>query len=159
MAGPVTFRAGGEQYVAVLAGYGGSMGMATQTSWMRRPPANGVLLAFKIGGKGTLAKLPPLETQPVVSSAERFTPAQLAEGEARYFEFCSICHTGPVNPDLTRSPVATNDEAWRAVVFDGAFADRGMIGFKPWMTAEQTEAIRGYVLAQAKAANAGAGTP
>jgi PQQ-dependent dehydrogenase (methanol/ethanol family) len=159
MAGPVTFRAGGEQYVAVLAGYGGSMGMATQTSWMRRPPANGVLLAFKIGGKGTLAKLPPLETRPIVSSAERFTPAQLAEGEARYFEFCSICHTGPVNPDLTRSPVATNDEAWRAVVFDGAFADRGMIGFKPWMTAEQTEAIRGYVLAQAKAAKAGAGTP
>src|SRR4029079_16752364 len=31
VAGPVTFRAGGEQYVAVLAGYGGSMGMATQT--------------------------------------------------------------------------------------------------------------------------------
>jgi PQQ-dependent dehydrogenase (methanol/ethanol family) len=154
MAGPVTFRAGGEQYVAVLAGYGGSMGMATQTTWMRRPPANGVLLAFKIGGKGTLAKLPPLETRPIVASSERFTPAQLAEGEAKYFEFCSICHTGPVNPDLTRSPVAANGEAWRAVVFEGALADRGMIGFKPWLSATQVESIRGYVLAQARAASA-----
>src|SRR5690606_32263527 len=60
LAGPVTFRAGGEQYVAVLAGYGGSMGMASDTPWMRRPPANGVMLAFRIGGTASLAPLPPL---------------------------------------------------------------------------------------------------
>ena len=56
MAGPVTYRAGGEQYVAVLAGYGGSMGMATTSEWMRRPPPNGVLLAFKISP----SRRPPL---------------------------------------------------------------------------------------------------
>jgi quinohemoprotein ethanol dehydrogenase len=150
MAGPVTFRAGGEQYVAVLAGYGGSMGMATQTDWMRRPPPNGVLLAFKIGGRGKLAKLPPVEQRPYVASDERFTPAQLAEGEAQYFAFCTICHGGPVNPDLFRSPLATSGDAWRQVVFDGSLADRGMISFKPWLTAEQVEAIRAYVLAEAK---------
>jgi quinohemoprotein ethanol dehydrogenase len=149
MAGPVTFRAGGEQYVAVLAGYGGSMGMATASEWMRRPPPNGVLLAFKIGGKGTLTKLPPIAPRPFVTSDERFTPAQLAEGEAQYFAFCTICHNGPVNPDLLRSPVAANAEAWRSVVFDGGLADRGMISFKPWLTAEQIEAVRAYVLTQA----------
>jgi len=149
IAGPVTFRAGGEQYVAVLAGYGGSMGMATQSDWMRRPPPNGVLLAFKIGGTGKLAKLPPLEPRPYATSAERFTPAQLAEGEAQYFGFCTICHNGPVNPDLTRSPLATSGAAWRQVVIDGSLADVGMIGFKPWLTAAQAEAIRGYVLAEA----------
>jgi PQQ-dependent dehydrogenase (methanol/ethanol family) len=149
MAGPVTFRAGGDQYVAVLAGYGGSMGMATATEWMRRPPPNGVLLAFKIGGAGRLAKLPPLEPRPFVTSDERFTPRQLAEGEAQYFAFCTICHNGPVNPDLLRSSVAANPEAWRSVVFDGALADRGMIGFKPWLDARQVEAVRAYVLTQA----------
>ena len=149
MAGPVTYRVNGEQYVAVLAGYGGSMGMATQSDWMRRPPPNGVLLAFKIGGTGTLAKLPPHEPRPYVASSERFTPAQLAEGEAQYFAFCTICHNGPVNPDLLRSPVATNAQAWRSVVLDGALADNGMIGFEPWLTAAQVEAIRGYVLAEA----------
>ncbi len=149
MAGPVTFRAGGEQYVAVLAGYGGSMGMATASEWMRRPPRNGVLLAFKIGGTGKLAPLPPLEPRPFVTSDERFAPAQISEGEAQYFAFCTICHNGPVNPDLTRSPVAANEEAWRAVVMDGILADRGMISFKPWIDAAQAEAIRGYVLAEA----------
>jgi PQQ-dependent dehydrogenase (methanol/ethanol family) len=150
MAGPVSFRAGGEQYVAVLAGYGGSMGMATASDWMRRPPPNGVLLAFKIGGTGKLAPLLPLEQPPFVTSGERFTQAQIAEGEAQYFAFCTICHTGPVNPNLMRSPVATNKDAWRAVVMDGILADRGMIRFKPWIDADQAEAIRGYVLAQAK---------
>jgi quinohemoprotein ethanol dehydrogenase len=49
-----------------------------------------VLLAFKIGGKGTLAKLPPVEPRPFVTSDERFTPAQIAEGETQYFAFCTI---------------------------------------------------------------------
>jgi len=157
MAGPVTYRVNGEQYVAVLAGYGGSMGVATQTDWMRRPPPNGVLLAFKIGGTAQLAKLPPLEQRPYATSSEKFGTAQISEGEAQYLAFCSICHTGPVNPDLFRSPVPADANTWRSVVIDGILADRGMISFKPWITPEQAEAIRGYVLTEAgrraKAAN------
>ncbi len=149
MAGPISFRAGGEQYVAVLAGYGGSMGMATQTDWARRPPPNGVLLAFKIGGTGKLAKLPLPEPRPYATSNERFTPDQVAEGAGQYFAFCTICHGGPVNPDLMRSQIATDAKAWRAVVMDGVLADNGMISFKPWMTAKQAEAIRAYVLGEA----------
>ena len=149
MAGPVTFRAGGAQYVAVLAGYGGSMGMATQTEWMPRPPPNGMLLAFKIGGKGQLARLPALEPRPYVTSRERFSSEQVATGEDQYLGFCSICHTGPVNPDLFRSPAAADADAWRSVVLDGALADRGMISFKPWLSAEQVEAVRAYVLTEA----------
>jgi quinohemoprotein ethanol dehydrogenase len=149
VAGPVTFRAGGEQYVAVLAGYGGSMGMATNTPWMRRPPANGVLLAFKIGGTGKLAKLPPLAPAPYVSSTEKFSDTQVAEGMGQYFAFCTICHGGPVNPDLMRSQVASDAGAWRAVVIDGALADNGMISFKRWMTAGQAESVRAYVLSEA----------
>ena len=149
MAGPISFRANGEQYVAVLAGYGGSMGMATPSDWMRRPPANGVLLAFKIGGTGQLAKLPPLQRAAYVASEESFTPAQLAEGADRFVTFCTICHNGPVNPDLMRSQVAASADAWRAVVIDGALAGNGMISFAKWVTPEQSESIRGYVLSEA----------
>jgi mono/diheme cytochrome c family protein len=149
LAGPVTFRAGGEQYVAVMAGYGGSMGMATQTDWMRRPPPHGMLLAFKIGGKAKLASLPPLTPRPYVTSSETFTPAQVAEGEAQFMAFCTICHNGPTNPDLMRSPVPANAEAWRSVVSEGALAQNGMISFKPWLTTEQIETVRAYVLTEA----------
>ena len=149
VAPPISFRANGEQYIAVVAGYGGSMGVATQSDFMRRPPLNGVLLAFKIGGKGQMPKVPPAEQRPLVSSTEKFTPAQLAEGGKQFVAYCTICHTGPVNPDLFRSAVATDKDAWKGVVIDGALQDNGMISFKPWINAEQAEAIRAFVLTTA----------
>ena len=149
MAGPISFRAGGVQYVAVLAGYGGSMGMASQTDWMRRPPPNGMLLVFRIGGTGQLAPLPPVEPRPYAASDEAFTPEQIATGQGQYLAFCTICHNGPVNPDLMKSPVATDAAAWNAVVMEGILAQRGMIAFAPWIDAEQSEAIRAYVLTEA----------
>jgi quinohemoprotein ethanol dehydrogenase len=149
MAGPISFRAGGVQYVAVLAGYGGSMGMASQTDWMRRPPPNGMLLVFRIGGTAELAPLPPVEPRPYATSDEAFSPEQIAMGQGQYLAFCTICHNGPVNPDLMKSPVATDAAAWNAVVMDGILAQRGMIAFAPWIDAQQSEAIRAYVLTEA----------
>ena len=149
MAGPITYRVDGVQYVAVLAGYGGSMGMATQTDWMRRPPPNGMLLVFRIGGTGTLEPLPPLAPRPYVTTTETFTPEQVAMGQGAYLGFCTICHNGPVNPDLMKSQVATDRQAWEAVVSEGILAQRGMISFSPWLTAEEIEAVRAYVLTEA----------
>ena len=149
MAGPISYRANGEQYVAVLAGYGGSMGMASQTDWMRRPPPNGMLLVFRIGGTAQLEPLPEVKPAPYVSTDEQFSPAQVAAGQAQYLGFCTICHNGPVNPNLMRSPVAKDKAAWNAVVMDGILAQRGMVSFAPWIDAEQSEAIRAYVLSEA----------
>lgn len=150
MAGPITYRVNGVQYIAVIGGYGGSMGMATEAGWMRRPVPNGVMLAFKLGGKAKLSSLHPPSTPPLVTSKESFSPAQLAEGEHWYVTFCSICHTGPVNPDLKRSGVATDADAWKSVVYEGALKDNGMIGFAPYLTPQQVESVRGYVIEQAR---------
>ncbi|MGZ3269237.1 MAG: c-type cytochrome, partial [Croceibacterium sp.] len=86
---------------------------------------------------------------PYVKSDDKFTEAQLAEGGNQFVAFCSICHGGPVNPNLFRSQVAANRQAWQAVVHDGALANDGMISFAPWLSAEQVEDIRGYVLGEA----------
>ncbi|MFC3101766.1 PQQ-dependent dehydrogenase, methanol/ethanol family [Altererythrobacter lauratis] len=158
MAGPITYRVDGVQYVAVMAGYGGSMGMASQTDWMRRPPPNGMLLVFRLNGTGKLEPLPPQAPRPYVTSDESFTPQQIAAGQAGYFGFCTICHNGPVNPDLMKSPVAADKAAWSAVVKDGILAQRGMISFSPWLDDGQIEAVRAYVLTEAarRAAEEGA---
>jgi quinohemoprotein ethanol dehydrogenase len=59
-----------------------------------------------------------------------------------------------------RSSMATNAEAWRAVVMDGALADNGMISFAPYLTTQQAESVRAYVLEEArKAARKEADTP
>jgi mono/diheme cytochrome c family protein len=116
---------------------------------MRRPPPNGRVLVFKLGGSAKLPALPAASPRPYVHSTEKFTAAQVAEGEAQYLAFCSICHTGPVNPDLFRSPVAGSKAAWNAVVIGGALKDRGMISFAPWISPAQAEAVRAYVISEA----------
>jgi PQQ-dependent dehydrogenase (methanol/ethanol family) len=146
MAGPITYRVNGVQYVAVLAGYGGSMGMARPAPWMQTPPPPGVLLVFKVGGTATLPAVPKVAPPPFAKSNEVFTPSQLADGQKWYGTYCTICHGGPVNPALSRSQIATDAKAWNSVVIGGKLSDYGMISFKPYLTPEQAEAVRGYVL-------------
>ena len=109
-----------------------------------------MLLVFRIGGTGQLPELPPYVPPPYVSTDETFPAAQLAEGQTQYLAFCTICHGGPVNPNLLRSPVATNAEAWKAVVAGGTLAQRGMISFSPWLSDAEIEAIRAYVVTEAE---------
>jgi quinohemoprotein ethanol dehydrogenase len=125
------------------------MGMASQSDQMRRPPPNGMLLVFRIGGTAKLTPLPAWTPAPYISSAETFSAAQVAEGQAQYLAFCTICHNGPVNPNLMRSAVAADANAWKAVVAGGALSQRGMISFSPWLNNTQIEAVRAYVLTEA----------
>ncbi len=149
VAGGISYAVDGVQYVAIMAGYGGSMGMASQSDWMRRPPPNGRLFVFKLDGEGIYEPLAPHTPPPYVATDETFDAATIALGQANYFAFCTICHNGPVNPNLLRSAYATDAAAWQTVVIDGALADNGMVSFAPWITPEEAEAIRAYVLTEA----------
>ena len=150
MAGPITYRVDGVQYVAVLAGYGGSMGMAVNAPWMPTPPPNGMLLVFKLGGDAEMPVQQAVEKPPFITSDETFTPEQLAEGQKQLFTYCNICHEGPTNPDLYRTAIATDAEAWQSVVIGGALSDNGMASFADYLTPEQAEAIRGYLITEAR---------
>ncbi|MFB0613127.1 PQQ-dependent dehydrogenase, methanol/ethanol family [Aurantiacibacter poecillastricola] len=149
VAGGISYAVEGTQYVAIVAGYGGSMGMASQSDWMRRPPPNGMLFVFKLDGDAGYTPLPPHVPPPYVSTGETFSAETIATGQQAYLGFCTICHNGPVNPNLMRSVYATDADAWNAVVMDGLLSDNGMISFAPWIDAEQSEAIRAYVLSEA----------
>jgi quinohemoprotein ethanol dehydrogenase len=149
LAGPITYRVKGVQYVAVLAGYGGSMGVATSTPFLRYPQLPGRLLVFRIDGT---AKIAPEQQAPLAAPVEvtdSFTDAQRAEGGKWFATYCTICHGGPVNPDLMRSQVPQSKEAWRSVVIDGALAGNGMASFRQQLTPDQAETIRAYIADQA----------
>jgi len=151
LAGPATYRVNGEQYVVVMAGYGGSMGMATDTPFMREKMPQGMILAFKLGGTAKLPPHEPIPLDPPTPSDETFTPAQVATGAKYFVTYCTICHGGPVNPDLRRSPLLRDKETFRAVVMDGALAQNGMASFKAYMSAADAEGIRAYLNGEAKA--------
>jgi len=158
IASPMTYSVGGRQYVAVLAGYGGSAAVLSDimnVGWKYAGPRR--LLTFAVDGKALLppSEPPTLKVSVQDNPAEVLDPNQIAMGKAMYMA-CAACHgrnlvgAGGPAPDLRESAVPLNPEAFWSVVHDGAQIERGMPGFgmfgKP-----QIEALRQYVRARARA--------
>src|SRR5580700_11432070 len=76
MAGPIAYEVNGEQYIAVLAGWGGVFPLATGEVALKAGPIRNVsrMLAFKLGGT---AALPPL---PEIAKPELHPPPATASG-------------------------------------------------------------------------------
>jgi quinohemoprotein ethanol dehydrogenase len=155
IAAPIAYAVAGEQYIAVMAGYGGSAGISSPFSANTAKAPNGRLLVFKLGGA---AKLPPtprfrLPANPPTTN----WPAEVEDrGEVLYAANCSLCH-GPstysagVLPDLRRSLALADESMWNAIVLKGALEARGMINFSLWIKPDEADAIRAFVAKQARA--------
>jgi len=156
IAAPVTYSIKGEQYVAVLAGWGGIWALAPGILSEVAGPVRNVsrLLVFKLGATRQLppeqqVPLRPLDP-PVVSS----TPEQIAEGAQQYEHFCGVCHGdaaygSTLLTDLRRSALLADSKAWASVVHEGTLRSRGMVSFASVLSPEQVEAIRHYVIRRA----------
>ena len=156
VAAPVSYEIAGEQYVAVMAGWGGGMAMTGGVRMGALGP-NRVLI-FKLDGKRTLSPKTveaPLDRRLPDESA---TPAQIALGADKYFVYCSICHgvgavSGGIVPDLRHSGFL-GSKAWDEIVLHGALSSAGMTGFDDVLDAPTSAAIGAYVVAQAHVENA-----
>jgi quinohemoprotein ethanol dehydrogenase len=157
MAGPISYRIGDTQYVAVMAGYGGAFALAAGFAHEKvNTPPNGRLLVFKLGGTASLPPAEVIPLPPVVTTRDRFSPTQIAEGGAIYESHCGVCHgagarSGGLVPDLRRAASLADRAVWKAVVHEGALAENGMIAFNRWFSPAELEAVRGYVAVQADA--------
>jgi quinohemoprotein ethanol dehydrogenase len=155
VAAPATYTVGEEQYVAVLAGWGGTYAISGgDASRLGGPAINrSRVLAFKLGGTAALPEPPAVAA--LAKPPALVGDAQLArQGQVAFHTFCSTCHGdsavgGGVLPDLRWSPLNRSERAWREVVIDGARKDRGMVSFAPVMSAADSESIRAYVIRRA----------
>jgi quinohemoprotein ethanol dehydrogenase len=164
IAAPSTFEVGGEQYIAVLSGWGGSYalsgGKAAALSGNLRNVSR--LLVFKLGGT---ASLPPLEPRPFVINPppEPTDTASITRGEPLFIQYCSACHGehavgGGVVPDLRGSNFLGMDFFYN-IVLDGALKDAGMASFKSALSRDDVTAIRNFVIHRANQDNNAAATP
>ncbi|MFC0203431.1 PQQ-dependent dehydrogenase, methanol/ethanol family [Novosphingobium soli] len=156
IAGPISYRLDGVQYVGVVAGYGGGFGLGESAEKPKARP-NGRVLVFKLGGTDKLPAFDPGEAPPLTITNESFTTAQINAGRLLYTQQCYRCHGSGaasvgVLPDLRRSGALANRDAWRAVLVDGALEPRGMISFRKWLSEQQIEDIRAYVSHRARLA-------
>jgi PQQ-dependent dehydrogenase (methanol/ethanol family) len=156
IAAPITYSIKGEQYVAVLAGWGGIWALAPGVLSQVAGPIRNVsrLLVFKLNGTARLPPEQPVPLRPLDPPAASGTPQQIAEGAQQYGRFCGVCHGdaaygGGLLPDLRRSALLAESAAWSSVVHEGALRSRGMISFAPVLTTEQVDAIRHYVIKRA----------
>ena len=156
IAAPMTYAIDGEQYVAILAGWGGVWDVAPGilSSVSGRPRNISRLLVFKLGAAGQLPPAPPLNERVLDPPAFTGTAAQVARGGELYGRYCSVCHgdaavAGALNPDLRHSGTISSPDAIRAIVVDGALRHNGMVSFASAVRAADAEAIRQYLIKRA----------
>ena len=158
MAAPMTYSVRGEQYVAVMAGYGGG------TLFMPFPPGSaarkygnaGRIVAFKLAG----GELPATQAvpKPPLRPEEPFpkpptregTPVTVAAGEVLYNRFCARCHVFGVGllPDLRRLSAPTH-QLFYEIVLRGAYRAKGMGRWDDVLSQTDAAAIHSYLVEQA----------
>ncbi len=157
VAPPITYSVDGEQYVAVLAGWGGAYAITADGHLIdSQGPVRNVsrLLVFKLGAGGELPAELELASLPLDPPPSRASEEVIAAGATKYARYCAVCHApgavgSTVLPDLRRSGTLGNAQSWAAVVHDGILKDNGMVSFADSMSREEIEAIRAYVIHRA----------
>jgi quinohemoprotein ethanol dehydrogenase len=158
VAAPVTYSVNGEQYIAVVVGWGGVFPLATGEVALKSGRVQNIsrVLAFKQGGKVNLPPLPDLpqpQLKPPRSTASSVT---VQKGEGLYQRYCSACHgdvavSGGVLPDLRYSATLGTSQ-WSDVILGGLLQPSGMVSFSKELSKQDVEAIRAYVIFRANQA-------
>lgn len=154
VAAPVSYRVAGEQYVAVVAKWGGGYPLAVG---IEPPPGlkNGRLLVFKLNGQ---ASLPTPEVTVQVMNEPRVMPITdekaVNEGKQLYTVFCAGCHgsdviSGGNVPDLRYRASQFDFLGFQQIVLEGALADRGMVSFSDVLDETKAQKVYSYILQQA----------
>jgi alcohol dehydrogenase (cytochrome c)/quinohemoprotein ethanol dehydrogenase len=138
--GPVSYSIDGVQYIAAIS--------SASTGFMAATGTNH-LLVYKLGGKVSLPPAPPQVAQ-VLNPPENFgDDAQRKHGQETYERSCTGCHEGgrmfTGYPDLNYTTALNNPPLFKAIVYDGALRENGMMPFNKSLSAEDVEAIRSYL--------------
>jgi quinohemoprotein ethanol dehydrogenase len=156
IASPVTYELDGVQYVSIMAGWGGAFPL-TGGDGKGSSPAVGRLLTFVLNGKQQLSDV--IAQKPTVTPiGVTASPETVEAGATLFAQWCAVCHGlgaagGGATADLRYSHPSIFDK-YRDIVLDGKYQGMGMPSLKRWLTAEQVDAIRAYVLTR-RAALAG----
>jgi quinohemoprotein ethanol dehydrogenase len=148
MGGPVSYRVGGQQYIAISAGWGGSYGLSLGI--ISKSPGvhpDSRVLVYKIGGTATLHPPKPEVTGPSILPWKG-DETSLASGKLNFAIHCSVCHGidaigGSGVPDLRYMSLDTFERIPEIV--GGALAPAGMPDFSRKLSSVQVEEIRQYI--------------
>jgi len=152
MAAPTTYTIDGEQYVSVMAGYGGAETYAYLPDGVVFQYENkGRILTFKIGGGET--PLPP-KKKPIATPAPPVTAIKtelLQKGATLYEFYCITCHGNfgdnhlSQHPDLSKLTEAKHIK-FNDILLKGILSENGMANFSNSLNEEDVEAIHQFLI-------------
>lgn len=153
IAPPISYEIDGEQYVTVVAGWGGAFALTAAAAEGYNLKPRGRILTYKLGGEQTL---PPVDDvaqllpePPMVEASDE----ELAHGKFMYHKYCGVCHgpgvrSGGVLPDL-RYLAPGKHIVFEDIVLGGILKERGMVSFEGSLTKEDSRAVHQYIISQA----------
>jgi len=151
MAAPISYAIGGEQYVAIMAGLGGSANWTfPKDSAAYRYGNAGRIVAFKLRG-GRVPLPPKLSHDELVPEppSVKSTPALIERGKTLFEEArCNWCHAnaGPgIVPDLFAMPPEMHS-LFKKIVLGGLLEQNGMASFADMLSEADVEAIQAYIV-------------
>jgi quinohemoprotein ethanol dehydrogenase len=158
MAQPITYSAGGKQFVTVIAGSRnvGATGLKTEWNYYTQKWR---VLTFALDGTATLPpedkREPPLMDDPQFA----IDPAKVAIGKTVFAQRCANCHGGAVvsggaAPDLRRAAGPLSLESLVEILKNGALRNRGMPRFEE-LTTPEIEGLQHYIRQRARDGLAG----
>jgi quinohemoprotein ethanol dehydrogenase len=151
MAAPMSYTVDGEQYIAVMAGFGGGGGVAFQPDTAAYQRGNeGRIIVLKLDG-GAVPKPALIADTPFPEPPARFgSAAEIDRGELLYTRYCSRCHLfgRGLLPDLRRMAPATHAQ-FASIVLGGAYRGKGMAGWSDVLSPADTRAVHAFIVAQA----------
>jgi quinohemoprotein ethanol dehydrogenase len=151
IAGPITYRVGGVQYVAVNDGWGGGLAHVQASSFRDLHVAPARLLVFRLGGKARLPPMKPEEAPPPMPPFVRAGEDEIKRGGQLYAANCALCHgqmaRGGIK-DLRHMSPDTHQQ-FLDIVLGGARKAAGMASFADVLTKPEAEAIHSYLNARA----------
>ena len=156
VAAPVSYSVNGEQFVAVVVGWGGIFPLATGEIALKSGRVQNIsrVLVFKLDGKADLPSLPQSPLPRLKPPQPTASAAMVQKGQGLYQHFCSTCHGdvavgGGVLPDLRYSATLGHSSEWSEVILGGSLQSFGMVSFSKELSKEDAEAIRAYVVLRA----------
>lgn len=157
IAAPMSYEVDGEQYIAVMAGYGGAelvFGPLDKRAAIHKYQNYGRILAFKLGGG--ITPLPPRVTLAEVPEPPEIVLEDhlIEKGEALFSTYCSSCHLAGTSieyysqyPNLAKLNPATYN-ILTDIVLKGVYAQNGMASFADALDETDVEAIRQFLIKQ-----------
>ena len=156
VAAPISYSVGERQYVAVVAGWGGSLITFGEIASRSKGSVNrSRLLVFELDGSDNLPAPKPYDRgtpEPPVQVANAET---IQRGDDLYHTRCFVCHgEGAISavsfmPDLRYMDAKTH-ELFKPIVLGGMYLDRGMVSFANLLSNAEADDIHAFLIDQAQ---------